>query len=103
MIINDFQRGKLPHYVAPPELKEDVEDGKKMDTAKIEGVTLDKQNLDSVQRDVDLEEEAKEVEGDAKTPVADEDGSEKGEEDSDDDDEAEEPTSLAVVGAGDWD
>lgn len=103
MIINDFQRGKLPHYVAPPELKEDVEDGKKMDTAKIDGVTLDKQNLDSVQRDVDLEENGKEVvEGDAKTPVADEDGSEKGEEeDSDDDEEAE--TSLAVVGAGDWD
>ena len=74
-----------------------------MDTAKIDGITLDKQNLDSVQRDVDLEENGKEVvEGDAKTPVADEDGSEKGEEeDSDDDEEAE--TSLAVVGAGDWD
>merc|ERR1712070_417278 len=22
-VINDFQRGRLPHYVAPPELKED--------------------------------------------------------------------------------
>lgn len=25
MLINDFQRGRLPHYVAPPELKEDDE------------------------------------------------------------------------------
>mmetsp|Transcript_21881 Transcript_21881/g.52059 ORF Transcript_21881/g.52059 Transcript_21881/m.52059 type:complete len:603 (+) Transcript_21881:126-1934(+) len=27
-VINDFQRGRLPHYVAPPELKEDEEQSK---------------------------------------------------------------------------
>lgn len=100
MMINDFQRGKLPHYVAPPDLKEDEQDVKKKsveETAKIEGVKLDKQNLDSVQRGMDLEEgkgEAKEAEGN---------GGDAQEGDNSDNDEADEPASLAVVGAGDWD
>jgi len=102
MMINDFQRGKLPHYVAPPELKEDegekkkeIKDGDK-DTTKIEGVTLEKQNLDSVQRDMDVEEE-----NEAKDSEAVEDTKKEDEEDSDEEDDAEDTT--AVVGAGDWD
>ena len=98
MMINDFQRGKLPHYVAPPELKEDedekknkIKDGEK-DTTKIEGVTLEKQNLDSVQRDMDVEEEKEE----GKSTEAVEDTKEEDEEDSDEEDEAEDTT--AVVG-----
>ena len=104
MMINDFQRGKLPHYVAPPELKEDEDEKKKKelkggekDTTKIEGVTLEKQNLDSVQRDMDVEEEKEE----GKSTEAVEDTKEEDEEDSDEEDEAEDTT--AVVGAGDWD
>merc|ERR1712176_1439997 len=54
MMINDFQRGRLPHYVAPPELKEDEKDEEKEGSAlagkkaEIDGVTLDPQNLDSI-------------------------------------------------------
>jgi len=110
MMINDFQRGRLPHYVAPPELKEDEKDAKKEsgveETAKIEGVELKPQNLDSVQRGTDVEEgkgvEAMEVEennGDAQEG----DGPKDEENGNSDNDEADEPASLAVVGAGDWD
>jgi len=88
--------------VAPPELKEDEDEKKKeikdgdKDTTKIEGVTLEKQNLDSVQRDMDVEEE-----NEAKDSEAVEDTKNEDEEDSDEEDEAEDTT--AVVGAGDWD
>lgn len=45
-IINDFQRGRLPHYVSPPELKEDMESsgGPKREDADV-GF---EQNLDGV-------------------------------------------------------
>jgi nuclear GTP-binding protein len=103
-MINDYQRGRLPHYVAPPELKEDNEEGekKKADTAEIEGVKLDKQNLDDVERGPEEEE----VEGSAAMKSEDNaKGSDisNDEEDGSDDEEADEPTSMAMVGAGDWD
>jgi nuclear GTP-binding protein len=48
-IINDFQRGRLPHFVAPPELKEDdVEENQGNmgeSTAVIEGVKQEAQEL----------------------------------------------------------
>jgi nuclear GTP-binding protein len=106
MVICDYQRGRLPHYVAPPELKEEEgKDGaaKKTDavgaagdTAKIEGVTLEPQDLDGVQRDNDGGED----EGvEAKESVDDNDGGDK----QGGTDEGVYPTSLAQVGAGDWD
>jgi len=117
MIINDFQRGRLPHFVAPPELKEDEKDGIKRTgartetTAEIEGVMLDPQNLDNVQCGGDEEEEER---------VADKVGAQinddglKGEMNivenkgmnelpCGDSDANEHSTPLAVVGAGDWD
>lgn len=116
MMINDFQRGKLPHYVAPPDLKEDPQDKKEAgapaeSTAEIEGVTLDPQNLDDVRRggieekeeDVTAKKDAQmtdtEQKGEMHTPEnKGNDGSPGG------DNEAEEdPTPIAVVGAGDWD
>lgn len=46
MMINDFQRGRLPHYVAPPELKEDV-----VKPVVTEGMPAIKpQNLDELNR-----------------------------------------------------
>jgi len=108
MMINDFQRGKLPHYVAPPDLKEDEQGAKKAsgveETATIEGVKLDKQNMDSVQREMDVEEEGNEAqakdveEKDGRVPGDDPNDEEN---DSSENDEAEEP--VAAVGAGDWD
>lgn len=55
-IINDFQRGRLPHYVAPPELKEDV------DVAEIDGIRVITQDLDRVgeekmEKTVDLDDD----------------------------------------------
>mmetsp|Transcript_4909 Transcript_4909/g.10810 ORF Transcript_4909/g.10810 Transcript_4909/m.10810 type:complete len:633 (-) Transcript_4909:328-2226(-) len=112
MMINDFQRGRLPHYVAPPELKEDVDDEKKKssaaaETAEIEGVTLDPQNLDSVERRTDLEEgqDSAVQKEDGKTGEGNDSpmGEENDESSSDEKDAYDDPTSSAVVGAGDWD
>ena len=106
MIINDFQRGRLPHYVAPPDLKQYDDDDKKKeaekDTAEIEGVTLDKQNLDSVQRGAELDESK----GAKAKGKEDDDGigsAANNEDDNDSNDDEEEEETLAVVGAGDWD
>lgn len=51
-ILNDYQRGKLPHFVPPPELKEDEgegEDGRRSTTAAIDGIKMANQNLDEVE------------------------------------------------------
>jgi len=49
MLINDFQRGRLPHFVAPPELKsDDVAPVSSNNTIKGISVT---QNLDSIGQD----------------------------------------------------
>lgn len=113
-LINDFQRGRLPHYVAPPELKEDDAEGggeasnmgkKKEPTAKIKGVKLDKQNLDGVERSTEVEEAKGSSAADSKKDDADGEESEGGEESGSEEegDEEDAPTSLAVVGGGDWD
>lgn len=49
-IINDFQRGRLPHYVAPPELKEEVATAAAATApaAEIEGVKPDEQDLEQI-------------------------------------------------------
>lgn len=46
-VINDFQRGRLPHYVAPPELKDDEPESKSGNEVDA-SINLDKQNLDKV-------------------------------------------------------
>ena len=47
-LINDFQRGKLPHFVAPPELKEDA-DVKSKSRATLPGIKGVEQNLDDIE------------------------------------------------------
>lgn len=108
MMINDFQRGKLPHYVAPPELKEDEKvHATSETTAKIEGVTLEAQNLDSVQREKELEDDSKEDDGGVGANESNEEVDQGGEEGSDDEENALEgavgTTMLAAVGDGNWD
>jgi len=95
MVINDFQRGRLPHYVAPPELKDDnEEDGRtETETAKVDGVDQEAQNLDGIGEEnmkSGETEECQEEIGEEKVAQSVE------EEDAD---EEEEP----VVLAGDWD
>jgi nuclear GTP-binding protein len=102
MLINDFQRGRLPHYVAPPELKDDEEKEEKnkktAETAQIEGVNLDKQNLDDVARSTEVEESK----GVAAKEDEEVDGDEDDGESSESDEDADAPASIDV-GAGDWD
>ena len=49
-IIHDFQRGRLPHFVAPPELKEDETDAK-ISKATLPGIKGVQQDLDTIQQD----------------------------------------------------
>jgi len=108
MIINDFQRGRLPHYVAPPELKEeDSGEGAAAvaDTANIEGVELAAQNLDEVTRDraedsaegqrSDTKEETSEK-IEKKDGIAEDAGDVEADEDAGSDDDE------VVIGDGDW-
>mmetsp|Transcript_8354 Transcript_8354/g.15762 ORF Transcript_8354/g.15762 Transcript_8354/m.15762 type:complete len:625 (+) Transcript_8354:113-1987(+) len=44
-MINDFQRGRLPHFVAPPELKEDESQAPKISSATLPGIKGVTQNL----------------------------------------------------------
>lgn len=47
-MINDFQRGRLPHYVAPPELKKDEEEISSKHTATLPGIKGVEQNLEEI-------------------------------------------------------
>ena len=97
-LINDFQRGRLPHYVAPPELKEDDETAPVEPTASVQGINAVKQNLDEVGQekmgdgqDTAIEEE-KELEKQPQT-----------EQETPDADDSDEESTGAVIAGGDWD
>ena len=90
MIINDFQRGKLPHYVAPPELKNNSESEK----SKIEGITPIEQDLSGIVKDDPMEkQDVSASEGDNRNNG----------EDEIDDDSSDEEDEVPIVVAGNWD
>jgi nuclear GTP-binding protein len=101
MLINDFQRGRLPHYVAPPELKEDEESA---DPATIDKVQMVKQDMDQVGID---KKEADKPKAREQEDIVSED---EGEEDDSADDtkpeasetKAEAPAAALLIGDGDW-
>lgn len=105
MLINDFQRGRLPHYVAPPELKED-EKSTTESGAKLEGVDEVEQDLDAVGEekmqasddDEDQEEGAENIK-EGKAGGDDEPSSDE----KDAEDEAPVASSAVAIAAGDWD
>ena len=99
MLINDFQRGRLPHYVAPPELKEDEPTAT---TAHVDGIVGVAQDLDGVGLDAANAEQS----NDASLSVEKQSEPQK---DSDNAageaaDAVEEPTMLAstLIDAGEW-
>ena len=101
MIINDFQRGRLPHYVPPPELKEEAE-AQPAATATIERVKLQDQNLEQVGIDKREKRLNEAVEEDI---VSD---SEEAQEDSGEDKNSTEtkevpPAAASLIGDGKWD
>lgn len=112
-IINDFQRGRLPHYVNPPELTEGEGDSKPAVAVQVEGIKLDKQNLDVIEgsagsaMDMDEEEPNKKKAATKKGKASSNKDDDREDDDDDDNDSAsdEEETTepLAVVGGGDWD
>jgi nuclear GTP-binding protein len=88
MLIIDYQRGRLPHYVPPPELKETEEATKVEETATIKGIGSVKQNLDGVgQENMADEEEEDEKEAAGDDAVDEESEDEDG----------------AAIGGGEWD
>ena len=108
-LINDFQRGRLPHYVAPPELKEDEE---ARAPATLDGLKTQEQNLDGVGDDrmAEEKESAKgkdDSEAAKETADKEEDEAEakkeaENEESSDSEDEGE-PATTNLIGDGEWD
>mmetsp|Transcript_5149 Transcript_5149/g.14984 ORF Transcript_5149/g.14984 Transcript_5149/m.14984 type:complete len:604 (+) Transcript_5149:278-2089(+) len=92
-VIHDFQRGRLPHYVAPPELKDDVEENKS-GNAVVESIEPETQNLNDVGEEnmkTDQTEEEEEIDEDEKTESAKNKQVEEGEKD--------EPVDIAE---GEW-
>ena len=99
MLLLDFQRGRLPHYVAPPELKEDEEEIKP--AAKLDGIEV-KQDLGVI--DKILNKKMDEEEKDANS--ADDNNNNNNDDDqSDSDSEMENDESNApIIQASDnWD
>jgi nuclear GTP-binding protein len=104
MLINDYQRGRLPHYVAPPELKESEEKKVAADTAVIRGVKLEEQNLDEIERSAEVEE----AKGSDGVVVGDQDNADEESEEENDannhsENEEDVPVSLAIKGGEEWD
>ena len=103
-LINDFQRGRLPHYVSPPELKE--EKARASGTlANDETIVVD-QNLDEMgeenmeksgedDNDEDLSDGDKKMKAARKMVNAEAD-------DSSDEDDEEAALSTNLIGSGDW-
>lgn len=101
-LINDFQRGRLPHYVAPPELKEE-EEAKPEETATVEGVKTEEQDLDVEKGEHEEDDNAAEEEADDEQEEQGEEvkKNDEKEESSDSEDEEEAPTTN-LIGAGEW-
>ena len=92
-VINDFQRGRLPHYVAPPELKDD-EPETKSSNAVDDSIELEKQNLDSVGQENMKTDETENEESDLNKKTDEAEKTTVG-----DEGEGDEPIAIAE---GDW-
>mmetsp|Transcript_34972 Transcript_34972/g.70742 ORF Transcript_34972/g.70742 Transcript_34972/m.70742 type:complete len:524 (-) Transcript_34972:1449-3020(-) len=100
-IINDYQRGRLPHYVAPPELKE--EEGTA--PAKIAGLEGVSQNLEEAGEENMKEGDDKEEESAKDASVSKDDASsddDAEEDESDESDDSDDEDDGALIGSGEW-
>lgn len=90
MLVNDYQRGRLPHYVAPPELK--TEDEQIETTAPVSKVQANEevkvtQNLEHIGEEHMKSDEAER----------------SSESQKDDVEPLEKPSAADLIGEGDWD
>ena len=114
-MINDFQRGKLPHYVAPPELKEDKNKMTPLETAKIDGIKLNDQDLDKMGDEDDFNSNKKDEKGSTHVHEREDDDDHDDDDNDDNDDETKVEseqddsdnediiTPAVIVGAQKWD
>jgi len=93
-IINDFQRGRLPHFVSPPELKEDEKEASSRSKATLPGIKGVVQNLEEIDEKFVKKEEGKGQEDDVVSESEDE-GS--------DSEEAKTAAVAPAIASGDWD
>ena len=102
-LINDFQRGRLPHYVGPPELKE--EEAQAAEAVVSEEAVAVEQNLDTIgeehmEKGGDDDDDENSDDGDKKMKAMDEKESADAGDSSDEEEEGAPSTSL--IGSGDW-
>jgi nuclear GTP-binding protein len=112
MLINDFQRGRLPHYVAPPELKED-EAQEATRITNPDGVECVDQDLDAVGSEAMKGDHVDNAGAEQGEGAASKDGdqdqeskatcSEKEASDNLSSCEEERDSALATIGEGEWD
>ena len=99
-LINDFQRGRLPHYVAPPELKDD--EPASADTATVKGVDLVSQDLEKIGEETmvknDGADDSDAVESTTRD-IADKNGTSNESGSEEEEEEGEQP----MIADGEWD
>jgi nuclear GTP-binding protein len=95
MLIHDFQRGRLPHFVAPPELKGEETT---TETSNVEGIDGVQQDLEAVGEEKMKAKESGDEEG---SESKDQEDVEDEQSASEDDKEDEVPT--AAIACGEWD
>lgn len=96
MLINDFQRGRLPHFVAPPELKDDE---KTTEASKLEGIEGVEQDLEAVGEEKMKAEE----DGDEERSESKDQGDAEDELFASGDDGEEDEVPTAAIANGEWD
>ena len=100
-LINDFQRGRLPHYVPPPELKEDEKEGPESETDKGLKQDLDVIGEENMAKGTEQDDDDEE---DSKPKAIDKTEQAPEAEDGPSDSEEEEPitASTSLIGSGEW-
>ncbi|GAX24773.1 nuclear GTP-binding protein [Fistulifera solaris] len=99
-MINDYQRGRLPHYVAPPELKSD-DDVERFDA----NIIVPVQDLNELEKDVAIDGEAvaQDDEDSSRRSIDTETGDDSRFKDEEDSKPAGVPDSSELIGDGEWD
>lgn len=98
-VINDFQRGRLPHFVGPPELKDNEPEAPNVSKATLPGIKGVEQKLDEIgtEAGVQQEEEGEDIASSKDNAIESED------EVSDSEGSTDDTPTATVVANGDWD
>lgn len=102
MIINDYQRGRLPHFVPPPELKEEEVP---VEESKADDIAVEKQDLDAIpEAKVDgSEEHSADVQEDGNAQEEQDEQKSDAGDDADAVEDADAPAAKELIGDGEWD